>query len=220
MTLNRLLLGHRGARAVTSIPENTFASFDRALDDGCDGFEFDVRLTADGQPVVCHDPQYRGITIAQGNRQDLRDIPGLEDVLDRYIARSFLDIELKVPGLEERTASLLASHSAPHGCLVSSFLPGVLRRFRQFGSEVPVGFICDRRDTVVQWRELPVDYVIPHHKLVTRQLLDQVHGEGKKLMVWTVNARDDMVRFAEWGVDGVISDDTRLLTHTLANRSC
>jgi glycerophosphoryl diester phosphodiesterase len=40
-----LLLGHRGARAVKSIPENTLASFDRAVADGCDGFEFDVRLT-------------------------------------------------------------------------------------------------------------------------------------------------------------------------------
>ena len=54
---SRLLrLGHRGARALTSIPENTLASFDRALADGCDGFEFDVRLTADGEAVVCHDP--------------------------------------------------------------------------------------------------------------------------------------------------------------------
>ena len=47
-----LLLGHRGARVGKSIPENTLASFDLALASGCDGFEFDVRLTADGQAVV------------------------------------------------------------------------------------------------------------------------------------------------------------------------
>ena len=56
-----LLLGHRGARALKSIPENTIASFDRALADGCDGFEFDVRLTADEEPVVCHDPKVGGL---------------------------------------------------------------------------------------------------------------------------------------------------------------
>jgi glycerophosphoryl diester phosphodiesterase len=56
-----LLLGHRGARGIRSIPENTIASFDRALADGCDGFEFDVRLTADGEAVICHDPVFRGV---------------------------------------------------------------------------------------------------------------------------------------------------------------
>ena len=49
-----LLLGHRGARRVA--PENTFFAFDKALRAGCDGFEFDVRLSSDGRGVVCHDP--------------------------------------------------------------------------------------------------------------------------------------------------------------------
>ena len=60
-----LLLGHRGARALKSIPENTLASFDQALADGCDGFEFDVRLTADGTPAICHDPQSGSLEIAR-----------------------------------------------------------------------------------------------------------------------------------------------------------
>ncbi len=38
----------RGARGVRSLRENTITSFDHALADGCDGFEFDVRRTADG----------------------------------------------------------------------------------------------------------------------------------------------------------------------------
>ena len=50
-----LLLGHRGARMVRTIQENSVASFDRALADGCDGFEFDVRLTSDGEAVLWHD---------------------------------------------------------------------------------------------------------------------------------------------------------------------
>ena len=41
-----LLLGHRGAVCSLGVPENTFASFDLALEHGCGGFEFDVRLTA------------------------------------------------------------------------------------------------------------------------------------------------------------------------------
>ncbi|MDQ3687847.1 MAG: glycerophosphodiester phosphodiesterase, partial [Acidobacteriota bacterium] len=37
-----LVIGHRGASGVA--PENTLASFARALTDGADGIEFDVRL--------------------------------------------------------------------------------------------------------------------------------------------------------------------------------
>jgi glycerophosphoryl diester phosphodiesterase len=48
-----LIIGHRGAAGCA--PENTFASFDMALDACADGIEFDVRLARDGVPVVMHD---------------------------------------------------------------------------------------------------------------------------------------------------------------------
>jgi glycerophosphoryl diester phosphodiesterase len=48
-----LILGHRGASA--HAPENTLAAFARAMNDGADGIEFDVRLSRDGVPVVIHD---------------------------------------------------------------------------------------------------------------------------------------------------------------------
>jgi glycerophosphoryl diester phosphodiesterase len=52
-----LIIGHRGASAVA--PENTLAAFERALDDGADGIEFDVRLARDGVPIVIHDATLR-----------------------------------------------------------------------------------------------------------------------------------------------------------------
>jgi glycerophosphoryl diester phosphodiesterase len=48
-----LIIGHRGASALA--PENTLAAFARALHDGADGIEFDVRLSKDNVPVVIHD---------------------------------------------------------------------------------------------------------------------------------------------------------------------
>lgn len=48
-----LIIGHRGASALA--PENTFAAFKKAIDDGADGIEFDVRLSGDGRAVVIHD---------------------------------------------------------------------------------------------------------------------------------------------------------------------
>ncbi len=48
-----LIIAHRGASAVA--PENTLAAFEKALDDGAEGIEFDVQLAKDGVPVVVHD---------------------------------------------------------------------------------------------------------------------------------------------------------------------
>lgn len=53
MVSTPLIIGHRGASAVA--PENTLAAFSRALEDGADGVEFDVRLSRDHVPVVIHD---------------------------------------------------------------------------------------------------------------------------------------------------------------------
>src|SRR6478609_1478057 len=95
-----LLLGHRGLRSRSfRVRENTIAAFDLALQHGCDGFEFDVRLTADDRAVICHGAKFAGITIAQAACKRLRALPLLDDILARYASRAFLDIELKVPGI-------------------------------------------------------------------------------------------------------------------------
>ncbi len=47
------LQGHRGARGL--MPENTLASFERALEIGVTTLELDIAITADGVPVISHD---------------------------------------------------------------------------------------------------------------------------------------------------------------------
>ncbi len=210
-----LLLGHRGARALKSIPENTTASFDRALADGCDGFEFDVRLAADGNPVVCHDPHTGGVEIARAPASQLAALPQLQDVLARYQERAFLDIELKVSGLEEIIAALLQKHPPQRGFVVSSFLPEVLKAAHAQDSGIPLGLICETKAEMRLWSELPIEYVIAHYKLVDPILIRQIRDASRKILVWTVNAPADIQRFAQSGVDGIISDDTSLLCRTL-----
>jgi glycerophosphoryl diester phosphodiesterase len=209
-----LLLGHRGARAVRSIPENTLESFDRALADGCDGFEFDVRLTEDEEAVVCHDAKVSGYEVSRTPAKQLSRLPRLRDVLQRY-RDSFLDIELKVKGLERITLDLFLRHKPRRGFVVSSFQPGALKSVNALDATVPLGLICESTTQLRLWSELPVQYVIPHHALVDGELIRKIQGAGKKILVWTVNARADMERFADLGVEGVISDDTSLLCRTI-----
>jgi len=206
-----LLLGHRGARAVRSMQENSLLSFDRALGNGCDGFEFDVRLTADGEAVLWHDEDFKGLKIARSFAKDLAGLARLEQVLERYQQTAFLDIELKVAGLEELLVALLNQHLPERGFVVSSFLPEVLGNLRARSSALPLGLICETQAELRLWKRLDVEYVIPQYRLADGTLIRQLKAAGKKTLLWTVNSAQQMHRFADAGVDGIISDDTELL---------
>jgi glycerophosphoryl diester phosphodiesterase len=209
-----LLLGHRGARGVKSLSENTLASFDFALASGCDGFEFDVQLTADRQAVICHDERTFGREIAQSSAKEL-GLPLLREVLARYQRTAFLDIELKVPGLETISAELLRNFPPVRGFMVSSFLPEVIEKLRGTDPAIPLGLICETRAQLSHWNMLPVEYVIPLHTLVRKELVLGIKNAGKKIFVWTVNSAAVLNRFSNWGVDGIISDKPKQLARIL-----
>ncbi|HEX8638621.1 MAG TPA: glycerophosphodiester phosphodiesterase family protein, partial [Pyrinomonadaceae bacterium] len=59
-----LIIAHRGASALA--PENTLAAFRRAIIDGAEGIEFDVRLSKDGAPVVFHDADLKRVGAKNG----------------------------------------------------------------------------------------------------------------------------------------------------------
>jgi glycerophosphoryl diester phosphodiesterase len=216
MSPRPLLLGHRGARAIRSVPENTIASFDLALAHGCDGVEFDVRLTAAGRALICHNPKVGKITVARATSRQLLQLPCLEEVLEYYGHRAFLDIELKVAGLESKVLAALRDRSLSSNLVVTSFLPEVIMELKARSAVVPVGIICQRPSQLVSWRVLPVDYVIVHHALVTKRLVQRIHAASRKVLAWTVNDKNSMLRLTAWGVDGIISDKTQLLAKTLS----
>lgn len=68
-TNSPLIIAHRGASALT--PENTLAAFKRAIDDGAEGIEFDVRLAKDGVDVVIHDSTIERTGRKKGRVSDL-----------------------------------------------------------------------------------------------------------------------------------------------------
>lgn len=212
-----LLLGHRGARASLHIPENTLASYELCLQQGCDGFEFDVRLSADGQAVICHDPTMRRMKIEK-TASTILELPALSQVLEQFAHRAFLDIELKVPGLERQTLYALSSHPPQKQFVVSSFLPAVLTTIHDLDPSVPLGLLCDTRAQLKSWRDLPAQWIIPRYDLAKRELIQQIHDAGKRAMLWTVNNADRMRQFAEWGADAIISDETERLVTVLRDQ--
>jgi glycerophosphoryl diester phosphodiesterase len=214
------LLGHRGARASVSVSENTLASFDLCLQHGCDGFEFDVRGTRDGVPVVCHDASFRGLGLSGVDAGDLSPwqaqgfLPTLEEVLRRYSPLCFLDIEIKDAGFETRVLELLGRYAPRHGYVVTSFLPPVLLRLHELDATVELGFLWDRPNRA--WRELPVSWALPAWGLLDARLGPALKEAGKRIGVWTVNRPADMIRLADSGAEILISDDTVGLVNAFA----
>src|SRR5678815_2104528 len=81
-------IGHRGAMG--HAPENTIASFQKALELGCDEVETDVWLTQDGRLLVTHD------------RPTERSSLSLDEVLDFCRGRMAVNVELKCEKDETR----------------------------------------------------------------------------------------------------------------------
>ena len=75
-------------------------------------------------------------------------------------------------------------------------------------SSIPLGYICDRDEAMGLWRELPIKVFLPRHDLVTASAGRRSASARKaQIMTWTVNSARSMQQLAEWGVDGLISDD-------------
>jgi len=147
------------------------------------------------------------------DKTPVRDLalPRLEEVLRKFAAWAFLDIELKVAGLERRTAAFLRQLPAPRGYVVSSFLPEVLTTLHALDAAIPLGFIYEDKKEIDRWREMPVEWAMPRLDLINEAMIESLHAADKKVMVWTVNSPDDMQRFVQWGVDAIVSDETKLL---------
>ena len=149
----RPVIAHRGGGA--RAPENTIEAMRLAIADGADGLEFDVRLSADGEVVVIHDPTVDRTTDGTGavERMTLAElisldagfrfsarpldpvttlryrIPTLDEVLRNCPGIPLL-IEIKSPLAASATRRLIEKHGAEERCLVDSFSATALEVFR------------------------------------------------------------------------------------------
>jgi glycerophosphoryl diester phosphodiesterase len=214
-----LLLGHRGASRYAA--ENSFRAFDLALEHGCDGIEFDVRLTADGQAIICHDERYKHREIASSNSGSpgpIGELPLLGEVISRYGSRGFLYIELKVTGVEQQTLAALRKYPPERGYVVASFLPEVLERLHALDATVPLGLVAGRRPELARWPDVPSQWVMVRSSLVSADLMQVLKQSGRRVFAWTVNSESEMRSMAAAGVDGLQSDDTVLAARVFGRR--
>ena len=238
-----IIFAHRGD--VAHAPENTIPAFQQALQNGADGIELDVKLSADGHVIVIHDSTVDRTTDGKGRVESLTleairkldagkwfnekfadtKVPLLEEVFEVVGKDKMINIELKShdtshDGLMIKVCELIKRHNNQSQILFSSFFPSTLKIAAQTLPEVPRGLLAMRGVLGLWTRSFGFmfgDYqaLHPHISSVSREQVQRVHRLKRRVHVWTVNTADEISRLKGWGVDGVFSDDPQVILRAL-----
>jgi glycerophosphoryl diester phosphodiesterase len=227
------VIGHRGAAA--HAPENTLAGIRMAQALDCHWVEFDVRLTADGALVLCHDDALRRTTGRRGRISKLplaairqcdaggrfgekfvgERVPTLDEAL--AVCRELnlgANIEIKAGrNLARATAAAVAAcldrlPFRPPPLLISSFLPDAVAEAAERAPHIPRAML---------WRKVPRNWaaiaeqfgcvaVNADQVYLSRSVAAEVNAAGYALLAYTVNDPDRARQLFEWGVASVFSD--------------
>jgi glycerophosphoryl diester phosphodiesterase len=231
MTVRRV--GHKGADHIA--PGNTLASFDAALAHAVDMIEFDVlpedrRAPDRGRLLLAHDYEHvtpDSLTLEQG----------LAHLASAQFADIELDLDLKLPGYEQRVVEALRAHGLVERTLVSTLFMRSLIALRELEPRLRLGWSVPRvkRDYASSAltkvpafglllhvrRRLPgiaaahvragrCDALMAHWRLVTPRLVRALAEAGGDLYVWTVDDAARIGALEALGVTGVITNDPRL----------
>lgn len=211
-----LKVGHRGARGYET--ENTLTSFQKAIKLGANAIELDVRATADGVPVVFHDEDLKrvfGIETALNtcNFKTLQNItngkiPSLQEAL-AFIGSKVLKIviELKEVGIEDSVLDVAKKLNMSKRVIIASFHEEAVRAVRVLDSSIETGLIyAKHKNPVAAALELKAQYLIALYKLTHTKNIESAHKHGLKIIVWTINTKEEADAFKAKGVDGIASD--------------
>jgi glycerophosphoryl diester phosphodiesterase len=229
------VMAHRGASAAA--PENTIAAVQLAIESGAQWVEIDVQETADGQIAVIHDSDLKKIggsalTVAGSTLEQLRQvdigswygpefadqrIPTLEEVLLLCKGRIGVNIELKYYGkqvrLEERVAEIVERTGMVDQVMFMSLSYDGIQVLHRLRPEWKVGLLSSV--ALGKLPELDVDFLALNGRAASRHLIRQAHGQGKQVMVWTVNDAVAMASMIGRGADALITDEPALAVTVL-----
>jgi glycerophosphoryl diester phosphodiesterase len=204
-----LRLAHRGdwRRA----PENSIPALVAALEvPVCGGLEFDVRLSADGVPVLLHDETLARVQGRPDRVDEVRalalqelGVPTLADVLAAIPHRAFLDVELK--GSHGRAVvEVLAAGRGPGlvNAVVSSFDANTLERVAGLVPGWPrwLNSMDLAPATIAAATELGCRAISAEWHAVDRAGLERARAAGLDVAAWTVRGRATAARLERLGV--------------------
>ncbi len=236
-----VVVGHRGAMA--EAPENTLASFQRAVELGADVVELDVHASADGVPVVIHDDTLERTTDGQGPVARLplaalraldagswfgpqfagERVPTLDEALEWSRGRVPLAVEIKgspcpTPDLVDAVVRALQRHAALERAIVIAFDHPALRLARELEPRLHCGVLYECRpvDAPALAKAAGAEALLPHWSFVTPEDVQAAHEAGLALQPWETSDPVVLERLFAAGVDGVASNRPDVARQVLA----
>lgn len=232
------IVGHRGVRG--PLPENTLAAFELAIASRADAVELDVRLSADGVVVVCHDPDLERVAgdprlVAATSAADLRrvdlgggeGVPLLADVLDLCgTAGIGLNVELK-RDVPSRPAAVVAAARLLGGrrdvdVVVSSFDPWMLGAFAALQPRIPRAQLVHRSGYIAAHlaagRAMRAVGLHLEASLWTAERVARLRPSRAWMAAWTVVDLAEARRLDTLGADALITDEPGALRAFFDNR--
>ena len=224
-----LVVAHRGYACC--FPENTVAAIQGAYDLGSDGIEIDVRLTADGEPILMHDATVDRTTDGSGEvlklkLSDIRaldacswfgrtwrkcPVPTLYEALTAAAPDQWLLLELKSPFTNEgiRTVlDLIDELGMQSRASIMSFDFSIVRRARQMSEDVTIIFLAPdttRLDTLLAMGKAMV--VFHKDSVFTRpEVVQSAKRRGLPVGAYTVANENEAHRLVRAGVRILLSD--------------
>ncbi|TRX39418.1 glycerophosphodiester phosphodiesterase [Flavobacterium restrictum] len=219
-----LKIGHRGAKGYE--PENTIASFQKAIDMQVDGIELDVHLSADGHLMVLHDDTIDRTTNGKGAVNTLsllelktfriagiHEIPTLTEVLDLVNQNVLVNIELKSYETAEKVITTIEQYILDKNgdyshFLVSSFDWNALQQIRFLNAKIPIGILTetnlDLAFSVAKF--MKAEAIHPYFHLLTKENTAQIQEKGIQVFPWTINTLEDIQKIKSFNVNGIITD--------------
>jgi len=220
-----IITGHRGALGTE--PENTLRSFRRAVADGCDEIELDLRVTVDGELVILHDATVDRTTSGSGEVAALsfdrvRSLDaGLGEVVPTWaetVAAIDVRFQAEVKAVEAiplLARSLTADPSLAARTLVTSFHPEILLEMRRALPSASTGRIFGRTppisDVLALTKEAEAGTALCGIADLTADGVAELHESGLDVTAWPVPDQETLARATALAVDGITTDNPHLL---------
>lgn len=158
----------------------------------------------------------------------------LEELLETLPKMKFnIDLKDKSNKLVKKFAEIIGKYRASDRVLGASFHNDNLLQLREIIPELPTSFSEDevRKIVILQKTgllrfsgKLPAQaFQVPvksgKTRIITRGMINSLHKKGIYIHVWTINREEEMEELLDSGVDGIFTDDPRLLINIVKGRT-
>jgi len=211
-----LKIGHRGAKAYEI--ENTLESYKKAIEMGVNAIELDVRQSRDGNLMVIHDDNLKkvfgkDVHVTEATLEKLKEltgnrIPSFEEAL-RVINGNVekILVELKEVGYEKNVIDSIKKENLNDRVILVSFHEQALLNVRKLDRTIQTGLIYVRHKNPIDAAlNLKAQYLVSLYRFTHAKNIEDAHNHALKVIVWTINKKEEIRNYKAKGVDGIASD--------------